>query len=57
MLDYAAVFQRGGALLWAQQFAPLRHDPLEAVNALVRNCLLEERSGDAAYVYLSLIHI
>eukprot|EP00955_Chlamydomonas_euryale_P090593 364557-Chlamydomonas_euryale.AAC.5 len=51
MLDYFAIFTRGGALLWTLQFTTLRHNPLEAINALVRDCLLEERSSDAAFTY------
>jgi signal recognition particle receptor subunit alpha len=51
MLDAFAVFNRGGALLWTLQFTALRHNPLEALNALIRTCLLEERSGDNTYTY------
>jgi signal recognition particle receptor subunit alpha len=52
MLDYFAIFTRGGALLWTLQFTTaLKHNPLDALNALIRTCLLEERSGDAAYTY------
>ncbi|MEW5317619.1 MAG: hypothetical protein WDW38_008903 [Sanguina aurantia] len=51
MLDHFAVFTRGGALLWALQFTSLRHSPVEAVNALIKNCLLEERSSDTTFTY------
>jgi signal recognition particle receptor subunit alpha len=52
MLDYFAIFTKGGALLWTLQFTTaLKHDPLDALNALVRGCLLEERSSDAAFSY------
>lgn len=51
MLDYFAIFSRGGALLWTLQFTALRHNPLDAINALVRSCLLEERSSEAAFTY------
>ncbi|KAG1654790.1 hypothetical protein FOA52_008890 [Chlamydomonas sp. UWO 241] len=51
MLDYYAIFSRGGALLWTLQFTAMRHNPLDALNALVRGCLLEERSSDAAFTY------
>lgn len=52
MLDYFAIFTKGGALLWTLQFTTaLKHSPLEALNALIRTCLLEERSGDSAFSY------
>jgi signal recognition particle receptor subunit alpha len=52
MLDYFAIFTKGGALLWTLQFTTaLKHNPLDALNALIRTCLLEERSGDAAFTY------
>jgi hypothetical protein len=53
MLDYFAIFTKGGALLWTLQFTTaLKHNPLDALNALIRTCLLEERSGDAAFTYV-----
>ncbi|KIZ06391.1 Signal recognition particle receptor subunit alpha [Monoraphidium neglectum] len=52
MLDYFAIFTKGGALLWTLQFtAALKHSPIDALNALVRGCLLEERASDAAFTY------
>jgi hypothetical protein len=48
MLDYFAIFTKGGALLWTWQLAALRGNPLDA---LVRTCLLEERSGEASFSY------
>lgn len=33
------------------QFTSLRHSPVEAVNALIKNCLLEERSSDTTFTY------
>lgn len=51
MLDSFSIFTRGGALLWTLQFTALRHSPLEAINALIRGCLLEERSSDATFTY------
>lgn len=52
MLDYFAIFTKGGALLWTLQFTTaLKHNPLDALNALIRGCLLEERSADSAYTY------
>ncbi|KAI8474960.1 MAG: SRP54-type protein [Monoraphidium minutum] len=52
MLDYFAIFTKGGALLWTLQFtAALKHSPGDALNALVRGCLLEERGSDAAFTY------
>lgn len=52
MLDLFAVFTRGGALLWTLQFTALRHSPVEALNTLIRSCLLEERSGDSTFTFV-----
>ncbi|KAJ9525645.1 hypothetical protein QJQ45_003328 [Haematococcus lacustris] len=51
MLDLFAVFTRGGALLWTLQFTALRHSPVEALNSLIRTCLLEERSGVNTFTF------
>lgn len=52
MLDYFAIFTKGGALLWTLQFTTaLRHSPIDALNALIRGCLLEERSANSAFTY------
>ncbi len=48
MLDYFAIFTKGGALLWAWQLGALRGDP---IGALVRSCLLEDRSGEKSFAY------
>ena len=48
MLDYLAIFTKGGALLWAWQLGQLRGDP---VGALIRGCLLEDRAGERAFAY------
>eukprot|EP00884_Botryococcus_braunii_P015301 jgi/Botrbrau1/2454/Bobra.0226s0013.1 len=48
MLDYFAIFSKGGALLWTWQLTALRGSPIEA---LVRTCLLEERSGESSFSY------
>jgi len=42
------IFTKGGALLWTWQMAALRGLP---VDALIRTCLLEERSGEASFSY------
>lgn len=52
MLDFFAIFSRGGALLWTLNFTALRHDPVDALNALVRSCLMEERSGVNTFTYM-----
>ena len=49
MLDYFAVFSKGGALLWAFQLTALRGSP---VDSLIRTCLLEERSGESSWTYV-----
>jgi hypothetical protein len=37
MLDYFAIFHKGGALLWTLPLtAALQHNPLDALNALIR---------------------
>eukprot|EP00210_Caulerpa_lentillifera_P001545 g1483.t1 len=48
MLDYFAIFARGGALLWTFQLAALRGDP---IGALIKDCLLEDRAGNESYDY------
>ncbi|EFJ49463.1 hypothetical protein VOLCADRAFT_74239 [Volvox carteri f. nagariensis] len=52
MLDFVAAFERGGAVLWMLQFTTLRHSPLDAINALIRGCLLEERLGENTFTYV-----
>jgi len=49
MLDYLAIFTKGGALLWAWQLGQLKGDP---VGALIRSCLLEDRAGEKAFAYV-----
>ena len=48
MLDYFCIFSKGGALLWTWQLTALRGSPVEA---LIRTCLLEERSGEKSFTY------
>lgn len=49
MLEYLAIFTRGGALLWTfGQLLNIKGDP---INALIRNCLLEDRIGEGGYIY------
>ena len=43
------IFTKGGALLWTWQMAALRGLP---VDALIRTCLLEERSGESSFSYM-----
>lgn len=50
MLDYFCIFTKGGVLLWAMSFTALKGDP---VNSLVRNCLLEDRTGESSFSYTS----
>lgn len=53
MLDYFAIFTKGGALLWTLQFttAALKQSPVDALNALIRGCLLEERSATSTFTF------
>jgi signal recognition particle receptor subunit alpha len=48
MLDYFCIFTKGGVLLWAMSFTALKGDP---VNALIRTCLLEDRTGETSFPY------
>lgn len=51
MLDYVCIFTKGGALLWTWSLMSgnaLRGNP---VDALIRNWLLEERSGESSFSY------
>ena len=48
MLDYFCIFSKGGAILWTWQLTALRGSPVEA---LIRTCLLEERSGEKSFNY------
>ncbi|EIE23438.1 SRP54-domain-containing protein [Coccomyxa subellipsoidea C-169] len=51
MLDYVCIFTKGGALLWTWSLmsgTALRGNP---VDALIRNWLLEERSGESSFTY------
>jgi hypothetical protein len=46
MLDHFTVFTRGGIVLWSSSFSQLQGDP---VNDLVREVLVEERTGQRAF--------
>ena len=48
MLDAFVIFTRGGVVLFSEQLVALRGEPVEA---LVRECLLTERAGGAAFNY------
>lgn len=48
MLDQFCIFSKGGAILWTWQLTALRGSPVEA---LIRTCLLEERSGEKSFTY------
>ena len=48
MLDHFCIFTKGGVLLWAVSFAVLKGEP---INALVRACLLEDRTGESSFNY------
>eukprot|EP00891_Asterochloris_glomerata_P006558 jgi/Astpho2/6558/e_gw1.00099.7.1_t len=49
MLDYFCIFTKGGALLWTIQLTALRGNPIDVLVRSVRNCLLEERSGERSF--------
>ena len=46
MLDRVAVFSKSGAILWSQDYAPVKGDP---VNAVIHTILLEDRTGKDLY--------
>ncbi|RKP24862.1 signal recognition particle, alpha subunit, N-terminal-domain-containing protein [Syncephalis pseudoplumigaleata] len=46
MLDHVTIFTRGGIVLWSSSFSSLQGDP---VNDLVREVLVEERTGQRAF--------
>ena len=48
MLDAFVIFTRGGCVLFSEQLVALRGEPVEA---LVRDCLLQERAGGAGFTY------
>lgn len=50
MLEQLLIFTRGGLILWTYRELgnALKGSPIDA---LIRSCLLEERSGDASYNY------
>lgn len=48
MLDAFYIFTKGGIVLWSFSLAALKGNP---VDALIRSCLLEERTGDSSYAY------
>jgi hypothetical protein len=51
MLDYFGIFTKGGALLWTLQVTALKHNPVEAINALIRTCLLDEKQGERVFEF------
>ena len=48
MLDYFCIFTKSGALLWALSMTAVKGNP---VNALIKECLLEERAADSSFFY------
>lgn len=48
MLDAFYIFTKGGLILFSFSLAALKGNPVEA---LIRTCLLEERTADAAFNY------
>eukprot|EP01018_Ginkgo_biloba_P018751 Gb_28578 [translate_table: standard] len=52
MLEQLLIFTRGGLVLWTWRELgnALKGSPIDA---LIRSCLLEERSGDASYQYIA----
>lgn len=47
MLDHFSIFTRGGLVLWTFQLtSALKGSPIDA---LIRSCLLEERSGETSF--------
>ncbi len=54
MLDAFVVFTKGGVLLWTLQAlgsSGKSSSSLDAINALISTCLLEERSASRTFLY------
>lgn len=49
MLDAVVCFSKGGAVLWAVGQLLTVHG--NAINTLVRQCLLEDRGGESSFTY------
>ena len=49
MLEYLVIFSKGGAVLWS--FGQLLNAKGSAVNALIQDCLLEDRGGENSYLF------
>jgi hypothetical protein len=49
MLEYLAIFGRGGAILWT--FGQLLNVKGNPINNLIQTCLLEDRSAEKSYIY------
>ncbi|CAI5509381.1 unnamed protein product [Closterium sp. Naga37s-1] len=48
MLDHFSIFTRGGLVLWTFQMTAMKGSPIDA---LIQNCLLQERSGEKTFQY------
>ncbi|KAJ8400369.1 hypothetical protein AAFF_G00397520 [Aldrovandia affinis] len=54
MLDFFAIFSKGGIVLWCFQGAGVTESFAGPVNALIRSVILQERSGTNSYNHNSL---
>ncbi|XP_051953647.1 signal recognition particle receptor subunit alpha [Xyrauchen texanus] len=54
MLDFFAIFSKGGIVLWCFQGAAVTESFTGPVNALIRSVILQERSGNTSFTHNAL---
>ncbi|KTG26705.1 hypothetical protein cypCar_00042258 [Cyprinus carpio] len=54
MLDFFAIFSKGGIVLWCFQGAGVTESFTGPVNALIRSVILQERSGNNSFTHNAL---
>lgn len=54
MLDFFAIFSKGGIVLWCFQGAGVTESFTGPVNALIRSVILQERSGNNFFTHNTL---
>lgn len=51
MIENITILTKGGLVIWSQNFAQLKGNP---INALIKNVLLEDRFSEKSYHYNEL---
>ncbi|KAI4892815.1 hypothetical protein NFI96_017248 [Prochilodus magdalenae] len=54
MLDFFAIFSKGGIMLWCFQGAGVSESFAGPVNALIRSVILQERTGNSSFTHNAL---